>query len=92
MLEFLLDENVLGLDTYLKNHVNYRKIGDGNSPAKKTPDSEIIKFAKENKLIIITKDEKMIKQCKVEKLEYITINDEDFAKKIISYTRIDSFD
>lgn len=92
MLEFLLDENVLGLDRYLKNHVNYRKIGDMNCPAKETPDPDVVKFAKENNLVLVTRDEKMVKQCKMEKVEFVTLNDEDFAKKIICYTITDSFD
>ena len=92
MTEFLLDEDVLGLDRYLENHVTYRKIGDDNCPAKEATDSTVVKFAKENNLVLVTRDEKMINQCKLDEVEFVTLNDLDFAQKIIEHSKIDSFD
>ena len=85
-MEFLLDENVLGLARFLANRVKYRKVGDDGCPAKEADDPEIVKFAKENNLIIVTKDIKMIKECEFENMKYITLDDTDFAKKIINYS------
>ena len=84
-MKFLLDENVLGLDSFLKNRVEYCKVGDDKCPDRTADDPEIVKFAKDNNLIIVTKDIKMINECKFESVKYITINDLDFAKKIINY-------
>lgn len=50
-VEFLLDENALGLDRFLENRVRYRKVGGEGSPAKGASDPEIVKFAKENGLV-----------------------------------------
>ncbi len=85
MTEFLLDENVLGLDRFLDNHVKYKKVGDKGCPNKEAPDQEIVKFAIDNELIIVTKDNKMVSACRFEKTKYITINDETFAQKVIDY-------
>ena len=86
MSEFLLDENALGLDRFLENHVKYRKVGGDGCPALKTKDPEIVKFAKENNLIIVTKDIKMVNACKFENVKYVTFDDGDFAKKVIEYS------
>ena len=71
---------------FLENRVKYRKVGDDGCPAKEADDPEIVKFAKENNLIIVTKDIKMIKECEFENMKYITLDDTDFAKKIINYS------
>lgn len=60
-IEFLLDENVLGLARFLENRVKYRKVGDNGCPAKEAKDPEVVKFARENRLVIVTKDSKMSK-------------------------------
>ena len=85
-MEFLLDENVLGLARFLENSVKYRKVGDNGCPSKEADDPEIVRFAKENNLTIITKDIKMIQECKFENIKYVTIDDTDFAKKILNYS------
>ena len=64
MVEFLLDENILGLDRYLTG-IKYKKIGDEGCPAKKTDDKEVVEYAMKNNLVIVTEDGKMIKQCKI---------------------------
>ena len=86
-IEFLLDENVLGLDRFLKNRVKYRKVGDEGCPIKEADDPTIVKFASENNLVIITKDAKMIEQCKFDNVSYVTHNDVDFAKEIVNYSK-----
>ena len=84
-VEFLLDENVLGLDRFLKHRVNYRMVGDVDCPAKEADDPEIVKFARENGLVIVTKDSKMVEQCEFEGVKYVTFTDIDFAKKVTEY-------
>lgn len=86
MPEFFLDENVLGVAYYLRDHVKYRKIGDDNCPSKGAKDLEIIQFTIDNDLILVTKDRKMIQLCNNEQAEYITIEDIDIADKITNYT------
>ena len=87
-IEFLLDENVLGLARFLENRVKYRKVGDVGCPSKEADDPTVVKFALENNLVMITKDAKMIEQCEFEDLPYVTFNDGDFAKKIVSYSEL----
>ena len=73
MVEFLLDENILGLDRYLTG-IKYKKIGDEGCPAKKTDDKEVVEYAMKNNLVIVTEDGKMIKQCKILNLNCVSIN------------------
>ena len=88
-IEFLLDENVLGLARFLENYVKYRKVGDNGYPIKEAEDPVIVKFAKDNNMVIVTKDIKMIEQCEFEEVRYVTFNDIDFAKKIARYPNSD---
>ena len=45
-IEFLIDENVLGLDRYLDTFgLKYRKIGDKNCPPLKSDDPTVARFA-----------------------------------------------
>ena len=76
MAEFLLDENILGLDRYLTG-IKYKKIGDEGCPAKKTDDKEVVEYAMKNNLVIVTEDGKMIKQCKILNLNCVSINLEE---------------
>lgn len=84
-VEFLLDENALGLARFLENKVKYRKVGDNECPAKEAGDPEVVKFARENNLVIVTKDNKMIDQCKFENMKYVAFEDTEFAKKVLNY-------
>ena len=85
MAEFLLDENILGLDRYLTG-IKYKKIGDEGCPAKKTDDKEVVEYAMKNNLVIVTEDGKMIKQCKILNLNCVSINlVEELVEKIKDY-------
>ncbi len=86
-IEFLLDENALGLARFLENSVKYRKVGDNGCPAKEAGDPEVVKFARENNLVIVTRDTKMIEQCKFENIKCVTFTDTDFARKVVDYTK-----
>ena len=65
-IEFLIDENVLGLDRYLSSlDIKFKKIGDPNCPPKASEDPTVAKFAQKNKLVVITNDENLKKQCEI---------------------------
>lgn len=85
-IEFLIDENILGIDRYLENNVKYRKVGDESCIPKGSPDHEVAKFAKDNNLIIVTNDENLIKQCKLFEIKFIILDlIVDLAKKVLKY-------
>ena len=56
-------------------------MGDDGCPAKKAEDPEIVRFARENCPVVVTKDSKMAEQCQFEDVGYVTYTDVDFAKK-----------
>ena len=86
MTEFLLDENVLGLDRYLDGKVKFKKIGDEDCPPKKSTDPQVARFAKEHNLVIVTNDEKLEKQCKLFDINYVSVDVQlELAKKVLEY-------
>lgn len=86
MVEFLLDENVLGLDRYLDGNVQFKKIGDEGCPPKESPDPQVARFAKENNLVVVTNDEKLEKQCKLFDIDCVSIDMlSELAKKVFDY-------
>lgn len=85
-IEFLIDENVLGLNRHLDTlNIKYKKIGDPDCPIKGSSDPDVAKFAKENRLVIITNDDKLTKQCELLDVEVVFQDLRDFAKKVKSY-------
>ena len=85
MTEFLLDENVLGLDRYL-GEIRYKKIGDEGCPAKGADDKQVVEYAIKNNLVIVTGDSKMIKQCDILNVNCVSINlEKELLKKINEY-------
>ena len=85
-MEFLLDENVLGLDRYLDVfELKYRRIGDKNCPPLKSSDSEVAKFADKENLVVVTNDDNLKKQCELFGVKYVFSDLTDFARKIKTY-------
>ena len=86
MTEFLLDENVLGLDRYLDGKVKFRKIGDEGCPSKESPDPQVAGFAKEHNLVIVTNDEKLEKHCRLFDIACVRIDMQlELVKRVLSY-------
>ena len=87
LVEFLIDENILGLDRYLDGmEIKYRKIGDKDCPVKGSKDPEVAKFAHKHNLVIITNDDKLTKQCDTLDVKYVFQDLRDFAKKVKEYS------
>lgn len=85
-IEFLIDENILGLDRFLDGYeIKYRKIGDPGCPIRGSKDPEVAKFAQKNKLVVLTNDDKLTKQCDLLDVEYLFMDLRDFAKKVKEY-------
>jgi len=86
-IEFLIDENVLGLSRYLDTFdIKYRKIGDENCPKLGSDDPTVAKFADKESLVVLTNDDKLKKQCELFGVKYVFNDLTDFARKIKEYT------
>ena len=86
-LEFLIDENVLGLGRYLDVFdIKYRKIGDENCLKLGSDDTEVAKFAEKENLVVITNDDDLTKQCDLFGVKYVFSDLRDFARKVKDYT------
>jgi len=85
-IEFLIDENVLGLDRYLDTfNIKYRKVGGPDCPPLGSDDPTVAKFAKKDSLVVITSDDNLKKQCELFDVEFVFTDLRDFAKKIRDY-------
>ncbi len=85
-IEFLIDENVLGLDRYLSSlDIKFRKVGDPDCPSKGSKDEIVAKFAQKNTLVIITNDDNLKKQCEMLNVGYVFMDLRDFARKVKEY-------
>ena len=85
-IEFLIDENVLGLARYLDTFdIKYRKVGDENCPPLKSDDPTVAKFAHKEKLIVLTNDDKLKKQCDLFGVKCVFNDLTDYARKIKEY-------
>ena len=77
---------MLGIDRYLEGHVKFRKVGDGECPSLGSSDPDVAKFAKDNNLVVVTNDGKLLKQCKLFKIEFVTLDlVVDLAQKVLKY-------
>jgi len=85
-IEFLIDENVLGLARYLDTlEIKYRKVGDKECPPLRSDDPTVAKFAKKETLVVVTSDDKLKKQCELFDVDCVFYDMTDFAKKVKKY-------
>ena len=85
-IEFLVDENVLGLDRYLDTFdIKYRRIGDQDCPKKGSDDPIVAKFAKKENLVVLTNDDNLKKQCELFDVKFVFNDLTDFARKVKEY-------
>ena len=77
---------MLGIDRYLEGRVKFRKVGDDECPSFGSPDPDVAKFAQDNNLVVVTNDRKLLKQCKLFKIEFVTLDlVVDLAQKVLKY-------
>jgi len=85
-IQFLIDENVLGIDRYLESMgIQFKKVGDSGCPKLGSDDPTVAKFAKENNFVVVTNDDKLQKQCKVMDIDCVILDMGDLAKKVKTY-------
>ena len=85
-IEFLVDENILGLARYLETFdIKFRSIGDKNCPEKGSDDPTVAKFAHKENLVVLTSDEKLKKQCDLFDVKCFLNDLTGFAKKVREY-------
>ena len=87
MVKFLIDEQLLGIDRYLEGHVKFIRVGDDEERLPLgSSDPKVAQFAKDNDLIIVTNDAKLIKQCNLLEIEFIALDlVVDLARKVLKY-------
>lgn len=82
-VEFLIDENMLGVSRYLDAfNIKYRKVGDADCPELGSADSAVAEFARKENLTVLTNDDKLTKQCELYGVKCIVHSLVDFAKKV----------
>ena len=87
MVKFLIDEQLLGIDRYLEGHVKFIRVGDDEERLPLgSSDPKVAQFAKDNDLIIVTNDGKLIKQCNLLEIEFVALDlVVDLARKVLKY-------
>jgi len=87
LVKFLIDEQLLGIDRYLEGHVEFTRVGDDEERLPLgSSDPKVAQFAKDNNLIIVTNDGKLIKQCNLLEIEFISLDlVVDLARKVLKY-------
>ena len=87
MVKFLIDEQLLGIDRYLEGHVKFTRVGDDEERLPLgSSDPKVAQFAKDNDLIIVTNDGKLIKQCNLLEIEFVALDlVVDLARKVLKY-------
>ena len=78
---------MLGIDRYLAGHVRFIIVGDDEERLPLgSSDPKVAKSAKDNDLIIVTNDGKLIKQCNLLEIEFIALDlVKDLARKVLKY-------
>lgn len=85
-IEFLIDENILGIDRYLKSFdIKFRSIGDTDCPSRGSDDPTVAKFAQSHGLVVVTNDDKLQKQCEFLGVPCIAQTLTDLANKVKIY-------
>jgi len=85
-IEFLVDQNILGLDRYLDTFdIKYRKVGDQDCPPLGSDDPTVAKFADKENLVVVTNDDDLQKQCELFDVECVFMDLRDFARKVKEY-------
>jgi len=87
LVKFLIDEQLLGIDRYLEGHVKFIRVGDDEERLPLgSSDPKVAQFAKDNDLIIVTNDGKLIKQCNLLEIEFVALDlVVDLARKVLKY-------
>jgi len=87
LVKFLIDEQLLGIDRYLEGHVKFIRVGDDEEHLPLgSSDPKVAQFAKDNDLIIVTNDGKLIKQCNLLEIEFVALDlVVDLARKVLKY-------
>ena len=84
MITLLIDEDSLGVDRFLGElDVKTIKVGEIPELPLGTDDSIVAKFAKDNNCTVVTRDDKLTKQCQFYKVKAITLGMDDLARKVI---------
>jgi len=84
MITLLIDEDSLGVDRFLGElDAKIIKVGDIPELPLGTDDSVVAKFAKENHCVVVTGDDKLVKQCQFYDVKAITLGMDDLARKVI---------
>ena len=73
----LLDEQVLGLDEFLRDlGWNTVKVKPGMT------DDIVLRFAKENSYVVISQDRKLLSRCRLQGINVVDIGFEDLARRV----------
>lgn len=59
------------------------KVGEIQELPLGTEDAIVAKFAKNNDCVVITRDDKLVKQCQFYEVKVITLGMDDLARKVI---------
>ena len=82
----MIDEHLLGIDRFLEGHVKFIRVGDDERLPLGSSDPSVAKFAKDNNLIIVTNDGKLLKQCNLLGIEFVTLDlVADLSRKVLKY-------
>lgn len=84
MITLLIDEDSLGVDRFLGElDIKIIKVGEISELPLGTDDSIVAKFAKDNNCTVVTRDDKLVKQCQFYEVKVITLGMDDMARKVI---------